>query len=201
MSNPELLLYVAHLAFWATFGLAGRYAARRPAEASWAGSVAPAVSASVTAPYSRAVLAVHFLAFTVMYFGLGWAILGHQVPSFFAGQRIVGLSVLVSGAVLMAWARVWFQSWRFRARLDAGHQLATGGPFGYLRHPIYMGLNLLALGSAIWVPTPLTWVAVLLMFFGSDLRARAEERVLISAFGPAYQTYRARTARFIPGVY
>jgi protein-S-isoprenylcysteine O-methyltransferase Ste14 len=57
------------------------------------------------------------------------------------------------GAALMSWARVWFASWRFRAKVDASHQLATGGPFALLRHPIYMGLNLLALGSAVWDPT------------------------------------------------
>ena len=53
-----------------------------------------------------------------------------------------------------------FRSWRFRATLDKGHQLATGGPFSLLRHPIYMGLNLLALGRAIWVPTLTLWIAV-----------------------------------------
>ncbi len=51
----------------------------------------------------------------------------------------------------MVWALDYFRSWRFRAKLDEGHQLATGGPFRLLRHPIYMGLNLLALGSAFWV--------------------------------------------------
>jgi protein-S-isoprenylcysteine O-methyltransferase Ste14 len=101
----------------------------------------------------------------------------------------------------MSWALEYFRSWRFRAKLDAGHQLATGGPFRLLRHPIYMGLNLLAIGSAIWVPTPLLWTAVGVMLIGSDLRARGEERVLLAAFGDAYREYCARTRRFVPGVY
>jgi protein-S-isoprenylcysteine O-methyltransferase Ste14 len=64
-----------------------------------------------------------------------------------------------------------------------------------------MGLNLLALGTAIWVPTTLVWAGFILMAVGSDLRARAEEPLLVGAFGHTYREYMARTRRFIPGVY
>ena len=64
-----------------------------------------------------------------------------------------------------------------------------------------MGLNLLALGSALWVPTTIVWAAFVLMAIGSDLRARAEETILNQAFGPSYREYCARTRRFIPGIY
>ena len=39
------------------------------------------------------------------------------------------------------------------------------------------------------------------MVFGSDLRARAEEALLDKAFGSVYRDYRARTRRFLPGIY
>ena len=42
----------------------------------------------------------------------------------------------------------------------------------FLRHPIYAALNLLALGSAFWVPTAAVWAAFILVVIGSDLRAR-----------------------------
>ena len=64
-----------------------------------------------------------------------------------------------------------------------------------------MGLNLLALGSAIWVPTSVVWAAFVLMAIGSDLRARAEESLLIQVFGSSYREYYARTRRFVPGIY
>jgi protein-S-isoprenylcysteine O-methyltransferase Ste14 len=94
-----------------------------------------------------------------------------------------------------------FRSWRFRAALDEGHQLTTGGSFRLIRHPIYMGLDLLALGSAIWVPTAALWAAFLLMAIGSDLRGRAEERILDDTFGDVYRTYCRQTKRFVPGLY
>jgi len=64
-----------------------------------------------------------------------------------------------------------------------------------------MGLNLLALGTALWIPTFLMWVAFVLMMIGSDLRARAEEALLLQAYGSLYRDYRARTKRFLQGIY
>ena len=127
--------------------------------------------------------------------------MGRRVPFWFAGQRIVGTLVIVIGAALVAGAVLHFRSWRFRAALREGHQLATGGLFSLLRHPIYMGLDLFALGSAIWVPSILVWISVVLLCIGSDLRGRAEERLLDETFGAAYREYYGRVRRFIPGIY
>jgi len=202
MPRIDFALYYVHTAFWSSFGvtrliLQGR---ERPTPTVASGT-APDPAREKTAPFSRAVLAFHALAFGVMYFGIGNAVVPGRVPIWFAGQRVVGTLVIAAGAALMVWALVYFQSWRFRAKLDSDHQLATGGPFRLLRHPIYMGLNLLALGSAIWVPTPIVWAAFLLMAIGSDLRGRAEEALLLQAFGSDYREYCARTRRFVPGVY
>ena len=201
--NQDYLIYAAHGACWTAFGvtqsLRGTGAAATAAPAP-APAPAPAVT-QATAPFSRALLAFHSLAFAVMYFGIGNAVIPNRVPVWFAGQRAVGTAIVFAGAALMCWALVWFRSWRFRAQLDAGHELATGGPFAIVRHPIYEGLNLLAIGTAIWIPTTLTWVAVALMVVGSDLRGRAEERVLEKTFGQRYRDYCSRTRRFIPGIY
>lgn len=199
MNNPDLLLYVAHALFWGAFGLTNYFMRDAAATLDPMGT-SETVEAQV-APHSRALLAFHMVAFAVMYFGIGNAVLPARVPERFAAQRLVGALVIAAGAGLMCWARVWFHSWRFRAKLDAGHQLATGGPFAIVRHPIYAGLNLLALGSAIWVPTPTLWAGFALMIIGSDRRGRAEEALLERAFGETYRAYMARTKRFLPGIY
>ncbi len=112
-----------------------------------------------------------------------------------------GSIVMLSSGVLGVWALVSFRSWRVLAKIERGHQLATQGPFRTLRHPIYMAMNLLALGTALWVPTIIVWAAFVLMTIGSDIRARAEETLLERAFGASYRQYRLRTWRFVPGVY
>ncbi|HEV8269469.1 MAG TPA: isoprenylcysteine carboxylmethyltransferase family protein [Thermoanaerobaculia bacterium] len=201
MRNPDLLLYAVHVAFWGSFGLTRSIARTPPAGPAAPVGEAPTAQSEETAPFSRALLFLHMVAFGVMYFGVANAVLPNRVPEWFAGQRIVGLAVIAAGAFLMSWALVSFRSWRFRAKLDQGHQLATGGPFRLLRHPIYAGLNLLALGTAVWVPTPTLWIGFALMVLGSDLRGRSEEALLMKAFGPTYADYCKHAKRFIPGVY
>jgi protein-S-isoprenylcysteine O-methyltransferase Ste14 len=201
MFRVDFLLYYVHTAFWTAFGVTRLILRARERHQTRAPEPALSPTPERTAPFSRAVLALHALAFGIMYFGIGNAVIPGRVPVWFSGQRGVGSIVIAVGAALMVWALVYFQSWRFRAKLDVDHQLACGGPFRFLRHPIYMGMNLLALGSAVWVPTPLVWASFLLMAMGTVLRGRVEEALLTQAFGSRYREYCARTRRFIPGVY
>ena len=89
----------------------------------------------------------------------------------------------------------------FRAAVGVGHELETGGPFRILRHPIYLSLTLLALGTALWHPTPFIWVSFVILALLSDLRARAEETLLLRVYGETYAKYCERTRRFIPAIY
>src|SRR5712692_8532557 len=197
----DFQIYTMHWVFWGAFGFTRVILRRRDRNAGRAAGTAPTSQQETTAPFSRALLVFHALAFALMYLGISIAVIPGRVPNWFPGQRVAGTLVIVAGAALMVWALVYFRSWRFRATVDKGHELATGGPFRILRHPIYMGLNLLALGTALWVPTAIVWAAFVLMAMGSDLRARAEETILRQAFGSSYDEYCARTRRFVPGIY
>ena len=198
--NVDLLVYPLHALFWGSFALT-RSLRRRFVRPALSEQVETVTTGSHTAPYSRALLAVHMLAFGAMYFGVVTAVLSNRVPGLFVGQSVVATLIIALGAWLMCWTLLHFSSWRFRAKLDEGHRLATGGPFRFVRHPIYMGLNLLALGTAVWIPTGILWASLLLMFVGGDLRARAEEKLLTQVFGDTYSAYCNRTSRFLPGIY
>jgi len=75
--------------------------------------------------------------------------------------------------------------------------LVTDGPYALIRHPIYAGLTLAMLGSAIGVH--LFW-ALLLVFTGPYFiySARREEAVMLQQFPEQYAVYRARTGMFAP---
>ncbi len=195
--NLDFVLYGVHAAFWIAFGIARRL---RGSEAAASGS-GTATTERATASFSRTTLAIHFLAFAAMYAGIGRAVFPDCVAHWFIGQRLLGTIIMAAGAWLACWSLLFFRSWRFRAAVEAGHELATDGPYAVVRHPIYAGLNLLALGTAVWAPNMLTWAAVVLMVVGSDLRGRAEEGVLRRAFGLEYDRYCARTRRFLPRIY
>ena len=70
-----------------------------------------------------------------------------------------------------------------------------------IRHPIYLAFDLLGVGLAVAVPTPMVIAGAVLLIVGGDLRARAEERALVEAFGNRYQEYARHVARRIPGVH
>ena len=70
-----------------------------------------------------------------------------------------------------------------------------------IRHPSYLGLLVNALG---WALAFRSGLGVLLTAFTIPpliARIRAEERLLSAQFGDAYDAYRSRTSRLLPGIY
>jgi protein-S-isoprenylcysteine O-methyltransferase Ste14 len=79
----------------------------------------------------------------------------------------------------------------------ANARLVTTGPYAHIRHPLYFGLMLFALGCAIGWNTPVHWAAAGTLAIVLDLKSRREERFLRERF-PEYRDYAARTARLVP---
>ena len=80
-----------------------------------------------------------------------------------------------------------------------GHDLVTGGPYRYIRHPIYTGMLLAIFGSAL--VAGLVWPAVSVgMAIYCVSRARTEEGLIMQAFPEQYTQYKRRTKAFIPFV-
>jgi protein-S-isoprenylcysteine O-methyltransferase Ste14 len=78
--------------------------------------------------------------------------------------------------------------------------LRTHGLYAHVRHPIYSGLVLTALGAAL-LTGPWTLVPVALLAVELDLKRRLEEEWLLTAYAD-YAAYRARvTAALVPGLW
>ena len=78
-------------------------------------------------------------------------------------------------------------------------RIVTTGPYRRVRHPIYLGLSLLALGEAIAFGSRPAVLAVLVVVVPSLLwRARVEKKLLLRVFGERYLRYVKQTKIMIP---
>lgn len=78
--------------------------------------------------------------------------------------------------------------------------LAQSGAYRFVRHPIYGGLILGALGLAVITPWIGTFVTVALLAVVLDLKRRREEAWLTDRYS-GYAAYRARTKALLPYLY
>jgi protein-S-isoprenylcysteine O-methyltransferase Ste14 len=72
------------------------------------------------------------------------------------------------------------------------------GPYAYVRHPIYTGILLASVGTALFVGEWRAALAIVFAVIGFAIKAKQEESLMNSEFGERYQEYRERTGFLIP---
>jgi protein-S-isoprenylcysteine O-methyltransferase Ste14 len=85
--------------------------------------------------------------------------------------------------------------------IQPGHKSVTGGVYGIIRHPSYLGLLVNALGWGVAFRSSVGMVLAVLNVPPLLAGIRAEETLLRAQFGSEYDDYRARTWRLIPWLY
>ncbi|HTU51330.1 MAG TPA: isoprenylcysteine carboxylmethyltransferase family protein, partial [Acidobacteriaceae bacterium] len=103
--------------------------------------------------------------------------------------------------VLAIWARLALGgNWSSDVTVKMGHTLMTSGPYAYVRHPIYSGLLLTVLGTAIVFGEARCFLAFVLMLTGFWIKFHAEENFMEEEFGQQYSNYKQRVKALIPHV-
>jgi protein-S-isoprenylcysteine O-methyltransferase Ste14 len=115
----------------------------------------------------------------------------------------LGTVVAVGGAVVILWSRTNLgEAWSFIPTAAEQTRLVITGPYRLVRHPIYLGLSMVAVGQAIAFSSGPALFVVLVAVIPSLLwRARAEEDLLTAVFGERYLRYKRRTSIIIPYVF
>lgn len=114
----------------------------------------------------------------------------------------IGIVVASGGLALTLYAQIAMgPSWRIGVDPDERTELVTGGPFAFVRNPIFAAMIPTALGLTLMVPSVLAVGGFVALVVALELQVRiVEEPYLLRVQGPAYADYAARTGRFFPGV-
>ena len=175
----------AWVIYWWIAAAGAKAAVRRESFASRAAHIGPLILAIV-------LLALPGLPF----FGLDTPLLPRTVTRFW-----IGASITTGGLLYTVWARLHLSSnWSGTVTIKADHELITTGPYAFTRHPIYTGLLLAFLGSAIADGEVRGMLAFLIAFAALWRKLRLEEKWLSERFGAAYCEYMRRVAALIPKI-
>lgn len=115
------------------------------------------------------------------------------------GAWLLGL-LTIPGFLFAWWARLHLgRLWSGWVARKEGHYLVDTGPYAIVRHPIYTGLLLATLATAVAQATLPALAGCALIALGLWLKARLEEEFLRQELGAeAYDSYRRRVPMLLP---
>ncbi|OFZ32344.1 MAG: hypothetical protein A3D92_22995 [Bacteroidetes bacterium RIFCSPHIGHO2_02_FULL_44_7] len=103
---------------------------------------------------------------------------------------LLGIPVMVAGEAL----RIWSHGYIVKSR-----RLATHGPYGYVRNPLYIGNFLIGLGFCVILWNPIVVCVYTIGFFlAYTITVKDEELRLFEYFGEEYRRYSSEVRRFVP---
>jgi protein-S-isoprenylcysteine O-methyltransferase Ste14 len=100
-------------------------------------------------------------------------------------------------ATIVCWNRMG-SSWRMGIDPNDKTRLVFGGPYAFVRHPIYGLSSLMMLATMAAVPSALMIAAGVVHVLLLQWEARREEQYLIAVHGDEYRRYALHTGRFFP---
>lgn len=183
---PPALLVVFAIA-WAGLGLLWAAPAKGPqsAEFKWYRPIRLLVLA--------AVFALLFWQATAI------GILGHRFVPDIRWIGIAGFVATLCGLFVASSARVALgKYWSDKVILQTEHQLIRNGPYSCLRHPLYSGILLAVLGTALVLGEIRGLISFAVLLVNYAIKARREERILAERFGPEFNAHVARTGFLLP---
>jgi protein-S-isoprenylcysteine O-methyltransferase Ste14 len=161
---------------------------------------APAVARSRT-PWVAPFIVASIIGFTLL---LGFFHPGHEQPFHLwdAGEQANWAFVTLAtvGFTFMVWARMHLgKLWSGGVVRREGHRVVDTGPYAIVRHPIYTGLLIAALGTVLIKGTALSLAGLVVLGIAYFLKARIEEKFLRDELGAeAYDAYARRVPMLLP---
>jgi protein-S-isoprenylcysteine O-methyltransferase Ste14 len=113
--------------------------------------------------------------------------------------QAVGCAICATGLAITLWARRTLAgNWSASITFKQGHELIQQGPYAYTRHPIYSGLLLMMLGTAVFINQKGALAGFTLFFGGLWWKITLEEALMTKHFPDTYPAYQRRVKALIP---
>ena len=144
-------------------------------------------------------IALIVAAFSLIFARVPLGLLDARIVPISLVSDVVGVALTAAGVVFAIWARfVLGRNWSGTVTVKENHELIRTGPYSFVRHPIYAGLLLAALGTALIHGRVRDFLGFGLAFFGWWLKSRTEEKFMVELFGGDYIQYRKQVKRLVP---
>lgn len=127
----------------------------------------------------------------------------HVLPALAPSVRVIGLVIFILGwwIAYLALSANAYAVTVVRFQEERGHQVAEGGLYRHVRHPMYAGLVLIMAGLCIWLGSTAALIAMLVPTAILVVRILFEERMLRTQL-TGYGEYAGRVRwRLVPGVW
>ena len=142
--------------------------------------------------------------------GLGWFLmlypkspppLNQRLMPHTDGTCIIGTLICVFGLFVTIWARRTLAgNWSSDVTFKQGHELVKNGPYRFVRHPIYTGLLLMAVGTALAAGPLRYWLGVVVVGVGFWIKLKQEEQLMLRHFPGQYPAYKKQVKALVPFV-
>lgn len=178
-------LWLTWLAIWAAASVGTKRTVRQESLASRLAYHLPLLAGAVL--------------FAIPHLGGGWLaarLLPRSALTFWIGTAAVavGLGFAVAARAYLG------RNWSGTVTLKQEHELIRTGPYRLVRHPIYTGMLLAFVGTAVARGDACGLVALLLVIVSFLWKIGVEERFMVERFPQEYPAYKARTPALVPGL-
>lgn len=114
----------------------------------------------------------------------------------------LGFGLTMAGILFTIWARFCLgANWSASVTVKESHTLIRKGPYSVVRHPIYSGILLGALGTALAFGRMRCFVGVVLLTIGFRVKSLLEERFMQEQFGMQYTSYKHDVKALVPFIW
>jgi len=115
---------------------------------------------------------------------------------------VIGLIIFTGGFLAALWSKGTLgDNWSPGNEIRMGHELITEIPYSLNRHPVYLSIVVMCLGSTLIFGSLTMLAATVIFAIILAVRAYLEERTLLEEFGQEYIQYQEEVPFMLPQVF